>query len=103
MKRKLFVAALLLLSVLTFAACAQKAQIPQGNYQLYYAAQAESARGEDAIAEYPVKIADESCTTQELAQKLLEMLLLPPEDPLLLSPFPNGTQVQELSISGKRA
>ena len=103
MKRKLFIAALLLLSALTFAACEQKALPPQGNYRLYYAAQAESAHGEDAIAEYPVKIAGENCTTQELAQKLLEMLLLPPEDPLLLSPFPNGTQVQELSISGKRA
>lgn len=103
MKRKLFAAALLLLSVLTFAACAQRAQEPQGNYSLYYAAQAGSARGADAITEYPINIADGDCDTRELAQKLLEALLLPPEDPLLLSPFPNGTQLQELSISGKRA
>ena len=103
MKRKLFLAALLLLSALTFAACAQKALPSQGNYRLYLVSQAESARGEDAISEYPIEIADEGCTTQELAQRLLEGLLLPPEDPLLLSPFPNGTQVQELSISGKRA
>lgn len=103
MKRKLLLAALLLLSALTFAACAQRTQEPQGNYRLYLVSQAESARGADAITEYPVKIADEGCSTQELAQRLLELLLLPPEDPLLLSPFPNGTQVQELSISGKRA
>ncbi len=103
MKRKLCIAALLLLSALTFAACAQKARLPQGNYRLYLVSQAESARGADAIAEYGVEIADESCTTQELARKLLEALLLPPEDPLLLSPFPSGTQVQEVSISGKRA
>ena len=103
MRRKLFIAALLLLSALTLAACAQKARLPQGNYQLYYAAQADSARGADAITEYPIKIVDEGCSTQELAQRLLEALLLPPEDPLLRSPFANGTQVQELSISGKRA
>lgn len=103
MKRRLLIAALLLLSALTLAACAQKAQTPQGNYRLYYAVQAESAHGADAIAEYGVEIADEGCTTQELAQKLLEALLLPPEDSLLLSPFPDGTQLQELSVSGKRA
>ena len=103
MKRKLFIAALLLVLALTLAACAQKAQIPQGNYQLYYAAQAESARGEDAIAEYPVKIADEGCDVQELAQRLLEALLLPPEDPLLLSPFPDGTQLRTVTVSGRRA
>ena len=103
MKRKLFIAALLLLSAFTFAACAQKAQEPKDNYTLYLVSQAESARGADAIVEYGVTIADEGCTMQELAQKLLEALLLPPEDPLLLSPFPNGTQLQELSISGKRA
>ena len=103
MRRKLFLAALLLLSALALVACAKKEQTPQGNYRLYLVSQAESARGADAIAEYGVEIADEGCDTQELAQKLLEALLLPPEDPLLLSPFPNGTQVQELSISGKRA
>ena len=103
MRRKLFLAALLLLSALALVACAKKEQTPQGNYRLYLVSQAESARGADAIAEYGVEIADEGCDTQELAQKLLEALLLPPEDPLLLSPFPNGTQVQEVSISGKRA
>ena len=103
MRRKLFLAALLLLSALALVACAKKEQTPQGNYRLYLVSQAESARGADAIAEYGVEIADEGCDTQELAQRLLEALLLPPEDPLLLSPFPNGTQVQELSISGKRA
>lgn len=103
MRKKLFIAALLLLSAFTLAACAQKVQEPKDNYTLYLLSQAESARGADAIAEYGVTIADEGCTTQELAQKLLDALLLPPEDPLLLSPFPSGTQVQELSISGKRA
>ena len=103
MKRKLFVAALLFLSALALVSCAKKEQTPQGNYRLYLVSQAESARGADAITEYPVKIADEDCTMQELAQKLLKALLLPPEDSLLLSPFPSGTQVQELSISGKRA
>lgn len=103
MRKKLFIAALLLLSAFTLAACAQKAQEPKDNYTLYLLSQAESARGADAIAEYGVTIEDEGCTTQELAQKLLDALLLPPEDPLLLSPFPSGTQVQELSISGKRA
>ena len=102
MKRKLFVA-VLLLSVLTLAACAQKAQTPQGNYCLYLVSQAESARGADAISEYPIQIADKDCTTQELAQRLLEALLQGSEDAQYLSPFPNGTQVQELSISGKRA
>lgn len=103
MKRKLFIAALLLLSALTLAACAQKAQEPRDNYTLYLLSQAESARGADAIAEYGVKIADEGCDTQELAQKLLEALLQGTADTQYLSPFPSGTQVQELSISGKRA
>ena len=103
MRRKLFLAALLLLSAFALVACAKKEKMPHGNYRLYLVSQAESARGADAIAEYGVEIADEGCDTQELAQKLLEALLLPPGDPLLLSPFPNGTQVQELSISGKRA
>ena len=103
MKRKLIIAVLLLFSALTLAACAKKEQTPQGNYRLYLLSQTESARGADAIAECGVEIADEDCTMQELAQKLLDALLLPPEDPLLLSPFPNGTQVQELSISGTRA
>ena len=104
MKGKRWIAAaLLLLSALTLAACAQEEPTPQGNYCLYYAVQAEAARGADAIAEYPVEIADEGYTTQALAQKLLEALLLPPEDPLLLSPFPSGTRLQELSLSGKCA
>ena len=103
MKRKLFTTVLLLLSVFVLAACAQKAHPPQSNYRLYLLPQADSARGADAIAESPVEIADEGRTTQELAQRLLEAMLLPPEDPLLRSPFPGGTQLQELSISGKRA
>ena len=101
MKRKLFTAALLLCAVFTLTACAQKALTPQGNYRLYLLSQAETAHGEDAIAEYGVEIADEGCSTQELAQKLLEALLQGTAD--AISPFPSGTQLQELSISGKRA
>ena len=103
MRGKISIAAILLLLVFTLAACGQNAQEKQGNYRLYLVSQAESARGEDAIAEYPVDIADEDCTTQELAQKLLDALLRGSGDARYLSPFPNGTQVQELSISGKRA
>ena len=103
MRKKIFITALLLLTAFTLAACAQKAQEPKDNYTLYLVSQAESARGADAIAEYGVKIADEGCDTQELAQKLLEALLQGTADTQYLSPFPNGTQLQELSISGKRA
>ena len=103
MKRKLFVAALLLCAVFALTACAQKARLPQGNYHLYLLSQAETASGGDAIVEYPIEIADEGCDTQELAQKLLEALLQGTADAQYLSPFPSGTQLQELSISGKRA
>ena len=103
MKRKLFVAALLLCAVFALTACAQKAHLPQGNYHLYLLSQAETASGGDALVEYPIEIADEGCDTQELAQKLLEALLQGTADAQYLSPFPSGTQLQELSISGKRA
>ena len=103
MKRKLFIAVLLFLSVFLLAACAEKEQTTQDNYRLYLLSQAETVRGGDAIVEYPVTVADEDCTTQELAQKLLELLLQGTADTQYLSPFPGGTQLQELSISGKRA
>ena len=103
MKRKLYAAALLLLSALTLAACVQKEQTPQGSYRLYYAAQAEAARGADAIAECGVEIAGEGCDTQELARRLIEALLQGSADARYLSPFPSGTQLQELSLSGGRA
>lgn len=101
MKRKLFLSVLTLLTALALSACAQKEQTPQGNYRLYLLPQAEMAGGGDAIVECPVNIEDEECTTQELAQRLLETLLQGTAG--AVSPFPNGTQVQELSISGKRA
>ena len=102
MKRRFF-AVVLLLSALTLAACAQKEQAPQGNYRLYLVSQSETARGADAIVECPVEIADEGCDTQTLAQKLIGALLQGDADGRYLSPFPGGTQLQELSVSGKRA
>lgn len=104
MKKRFLTAALLVLAALALTACVQERAEERSDYQLYYVAQAETARGGDAIGEFPLKLANtENLSTQELAQMLLEALLLPPEDPLLASPFPNGTQLQEVTVSGKRA
>ena len=104
MKKKFLTAVLSALAALALTACVQERAEARSDYQLYYAAQAETARGGDAIGEFPLKLANtENLSTQELAQTLLEALLLPPEDPLLASPFPNGTQLQEVTVSGKRA
>ena len=104
MKKRALTAALLILTALLIAACAQDNLSEESNYQLYYTTQTETARGADAIGECPLEIEDEqNLTTQELAQTLLEALLLPPEDPRLTSPFPSGTQLQEVTVSGRRA
>ena len=102
MKRKILIVTLLA-ALLVLTACAQKEQTPEGNYQLYYLTHANEAGGADAIAESPVYLADEGGTTEELARELVELLLLPPEETQYLSPFPGGTKLQELSVSGKRA
>lgn len=104
MKKKCLLMALMLLTIPVFSACMQNEPAAENTYQLYYTAQADTAKGGDAIREVPFSCAkDPERTTQELAQLLLESLLLPPEDPQLAAPFPNGTQLQELTISGRRA
>ncbi|MDO4812802.1 MAG: GerMN domain-containing protein [Eubacteriales bacterium] len=104
MKKRVLVTVLLILTTMMLAACVQEPSREEGGYQLYYATRAETARGGDAIGEFPIKLSDvEEGNTQDLAQRLLEALLLPPEDPQLTSPFPGGTQLQDITISGRRA
>lgn len=104
MRKKLFIVLLLASAVFVFASCVWKEPAPQGDFQLYFVTNAGNSKGEDAIGECAFDIPEsETMTTQELAQQLLEALLSPPDAPLLSSPFPNGTRLQELSISGKRA
>ena len=104
MKKKILITVLLVLTTMMLAGCAQETSKEESGYQLYYATRTETARGGDAIGEFPIKLSDmEQADTQSLAQRLLEALLLPPEDPLLISPFPSGTQLQEVTVSGRRA
>lgn len=107
MKKRLI--ARLLLSTMTavcvLCACAPQ-ETPQEteHFSLYYVASPESAAGGDAIAACPAQIeTDGAPDAQQLACALAEALLCAPEDPELRSPFPGGTQLLGLRVSGKQA
>ena len=99
----LLCAAALLLSLLTGCA-AQKQETGQKGLSLYYLASPDLSAGGDAIAEYASGIeADAGEDVEQLARMLAEALLQTPEDPTLSSPFPGGTQLLGLRVSGKQA
>jgi germination protein M len=99
----LLCAAALLLSLLTGCA-AQKQETGQKGLSLYYLASPDLSAGGDAIAEYASGIeADAGEDVEQLARTLTETLLQTPEDPTLSSPFPGGTQLLGLRVSGKQA
>lgn len=92
-----------MLSLLTGCAAQKPAAEPEG-FSLYYLASPEASAGGDAIAEYASGIEAEGGEDVELlARTLAEALLRAPEDPALSSPFPAGTQLLGLRVSGKQA
>ncbi len=104
MKRRLIALTLALFALLS-AGC-QKKQEPaeETGYELYYLSQPQLAAGQDAIACRRVAVGENDADdVTKLSRALVEKLLQPPEDPELLSPFPAGTQLLALHVSGKRA
>lgn len=98
-----------LLFLLTFAmllsSCSlQKESVGEEGYQLYFLAQTQTSGGEDAITAETIQISeDTTMSVEKLAETLLTSLLQGPIDGDLASPFPGGTQLLSLSVSGKCA
>lgn len=105
MKKLLALALSLLLALPLFSACAARAQEQsKEGYALYYLADPGSAGGADAIAAAGKRyVPDETMTAEECARALLEQLLAQPEEDSLHPPVPDGTTLQALTISGRRA
>ena len=105
MKKLLALALSLLLALPFLSACAARAQEQsEEGYALYYLADPDSAGGADAIAAAGKRyVPDETMTTEECARALLEQLLAQPEEDSLRPPVPDGTTLQALTISGRRA
>ena len=105
MKRPLVLLLTLLLLTPLAASCAKRAQqSDESGYALYYLADADSAGGGDAIAAAQTRYEpDETPSTEECARALVERLLTQPEEAALHPPVPDGTALQSLVISGRRA
>ena len=89
---------------LLLAACAApREETPADGYELYYAAWSEGEGG-DAIRASRIQLAaGVSPETDALAEELLTQLLTGPAPDGLRSPFPSGTRLQKISVSGGRA
>ena len=95
----------LLLALLTLAACAREPEQPSADdYTLYYAANLGVSTGGDAIRGDLLNVPDSAAMdTETLAETLVYALLREPEDDALRSPFPGGTTLQKLSVARGRA
>ena len=72
-------------------------------YNLYFLeGDLESAAGDDVMRTETVYL-DENLETQELAETLLTRLLAGPSDETLQSPFPAGTELLSLELTGAHA
>lgn len=102
--KKSLIAFALFAAMLLLAGCAVKQlSTEDGGYQLYFLS-GNADGGEDAIVAENVQIKDDATLdVEELAQSLLTALLNGPSDDKCISPFPSGTQVNSLTISGKCA
>ena len=96
----------LLLAGVVGCSMMKKAEVPvEPEYGLYFrVADLSQAAGEDAIAAHPSGISMEAeHDAALLAEELMRMLLAGPEDMGLKSPFPEGTELRSVRISGGRA
>lgn len=105
MKNRVFALALLLLAFFSLVSCAAVPQeTEEEGYALYYLSDLASSGGGDAIGESNTRyLPDEGATTEDCARALAERLLAAPSDGALRSPVPEGTTLQSLTISGRRA
>ena len=102
-RQAVFAVCALLFPLLSSCAPAGETLSPD-DYELYYAAQLDTAEGGDAIRAEPLYVDGAAAMdTAALAETLVRALLAAPEDDDLRSPFPNGTSLQKLSVAGGRA
>lgn len=94
-----------LLAALLLTACAAKQETPSPDgFALYYAANLAASSGGDAIRAETLNVPDSAAMdTEALAETLVRALLQEPEDSALYSPFPVGTGLQKLTVTGGRA
>lgn len=91
--------------VLGLCCCARNAAEPPGEspYQLYFLeADLNAVPGGDALRTETVYLEDRM-TSQELATKLVTLLLAGPSDATLRTPFPAGTELLSLELNGAHA
>lgn len=104
MKRRYLLPAVLLCALLLVGCAAARQETDDGGYALYYLSDPALSAGADAIAEAEARyLPPEGMTTEDCARALVEQLLSAPEEASLRSPVPEGTQLQSLRISGRRA
>jgi len=90
------------LSLVLLSGCIRTAEDPPGRgLMVYYSSYPEAVRGQDAIVAAPA--AAQEGDTRTLARALICELLAGAQNPELQSPFPPGTELLDVSISGKRA
>lgn len=105
MKKRICLLLCAALALTLLAACAQHAQeLDESGYELYYLTVPDSAGGGDAIAASASRyVPDETMEIEACARVLVERLLSAPQEAALHSPVPEGTTLQSLRISGRRA
>lgn len=102
-KRCLLLAALCALVLLPGCAVAQQ-EAESAGYALYYLSDLSLSAGKDAIAASQARyVPDDGASTEDCARALIEQLLAAPAEETLRSPVPEGTALQSLTISGRRA
>ncbi len=105
MRRTLCLLLALCLLLVLPAACARRAQAEEeSGYELYYLTDPDAAGGGDAIAAAKARyVPAETAAAEDCARALVERLLVSPGEDGLRSPVPEGTRLQSLDISGRRA
>lgn len=104
-RRKTFLFAFLVLSLLLAACVRSGGTEGENSYTIYYpAAELRDVPGEDAIVARTVQLPDaDTLTQEELAQRLLERLLADAPDAGVRAPMPGGTTLLSLSVLGNWA
>ena len=105
MRRKAFLFAFLVLSLLLAACVRGGGTEGENSYTIYYpAAELRDVPGEDAIVARTVQLPDaDTLTQEELAQRLLERILADAPDAGVRAPMPGGTTLLSLSVLGNWA
>ncbi len=105
MRKRFLLLTAALAALLLLNACARRTQTQEEEgYALYYLTDPDGAGGADAIAASNRRyVPDGEEETEACARALVEKLLEQPEEASLRSPVPEGTALQSLTISGRRA